>query len=210
MFMLFFSFETQGREIHVPAPGPPKHFLWNKITGTNDFAYLSRSIIWTRGARKKEKCPPAGTGTKISFPSNITSFPPKTLEVWTPKSTNRDGPGNSGKFTPFDNKKRPKLICGAGMTHEENKRAMKGRENQRNSGIPFGTLQHSQFLLNNLSKELSEKFSQHLYNNPLFESLRESLKTLKISKPKQHLRGISATCSKSSTVEVHMKKHKGP
>ena len=37
-----------------------------KITGTNDFAYFSRQITWTRGGRKKsKKCPPAGTVTKI-------------------------------------------------------------------------------------------------------------------------------------------------
>ena len=37
-----------------------------KVTGTNDVAYFSRKVIWTRGGRKNLKtCPPAGAGTKI-------------------------------------------------------------------------------------------------------------------------------------------------
>ena len=44
-----------------------KKTLWGtKVAGTNDSAYFSRKIIWTKGGRKElKKCPPADTGTNI-------------------------------------------------------------------------------------------------------------------------------------------------
>ena len=63
---IIFTGKSRGREARVPEPGPPLKMFGGKITNTNDFAYFSRKSCVPGGPENfEEKCPPAGTRTKI-------------------------------------------------------------------------------------------------------------------------------------------------
>ena len=85
---LFFSFflwiASSGS---LPGPSPPTTFGMGKITGTNDFAKrlltFSRNHMDQGGWINLKKCAPAGTRTKVEFPS-ISNWPRKAVlgQVW--------------------------------------------------------------------------------------------------------------------------------
>ena len=68
---VFGALPKQGREIRIPVPGPPTNFFGEKITGTHDFANLSRKIMWTKGGANnlKNALQPVRYEDRIKFPS---------------------------------------------------------------------------------------------------------------------------------------------
>ena len=90
--------------------------IWGKMRGMNDFAFLQDNYMDQGGRKLFKTCPPANTGTKISFPRSAELFPHH--------KTGRSTKSNSRKSAHAEASFKPHVVASHLRLPEVNSRSV--------------------------------------------------------------------------------------